>query len=61
MTMITEVKAPRGGADMNKTKSTRIYFDGTEDIYVMDAKGIGNIGRYFNVIALIKFTTLCHD
>jgi hypothetical protein len=45
---LTEVRAPRAAMD-NSRQSVRFLFDQTEDIYVMDAKGVGNIGRYFNV------------
>ena len=31
-----------------KHKSTRLYFGEEEDVYIMDAKSIGNIGRYLN-------------
>ncbi|TRY76583.1 hypothetical protein TCAL_09221 [Tigriopus californicus] len=35
-------------ADKPKFKSTRLYFGDKEDVYIMDAKSIGNIGRYLN-------------
>eukprot|EP00095_Tigriopus_kingsejongensis_P009519 snap_masked-scaffold561_size136864-processed-gene-0.7 protein:Tk09519 transcript:snap_masked-scaffold561_size136864-processed-gene-0.7-mRNA-1 annotation:"histone-lysine n-" len=31
-----------------KLKSTRLFFGEEEDVYIMDAKSIGNIGRYLN-------------
>ena len=43
-------KDSRPDSAENKTKfiSTRKYFHKDEDFYVMDAKSIGNIGRYLN-------------
>jgi hypothetical protein len=45
-----------GGADSSlstkapkeKLTSTRKFFGADEDVYIMDAKSIGNIGRYLN-------------
>ena len=31
-----------------KLTSTRKFFNPNEDVYIMDAKSIGNIGRYLN-------------
>ena len=36
------------GEDKPKHISTRKFFDKTEDVYIMDAKDKGNIGRYLN-------------
>ena len=36
------------GEEKLKFLSTRKYFHKDEDFYVMDAKSIGNIGRYLN-------------
>lgn len=32
-----------------KTRGLRRMFGKNEDVYVMDAKIMGNVGRYFNV------------
>lgn len=41
-------KAKGGAEEKPKFKSTRLYFGDKEDVYIMDAKSIGNIGRYLN-------------
>lgn len=39
---------PGGGAE-NAPKNTRLFFDGEESCYIIDAKLEGNLGRYLNV------------
>ena len=46
--MFSEVSAPKG-FKLDKAVSVRYHFDHNDDIFVMDAKSIGNLGRYFNV------------
>ncbi|XP_065343367.1 histone-lysine N-methyltransferase eggless isoform X1 [Cloeon dipterum] len=41
-----EVAAPK--LKEKEKKNVRYLFDRSEDIYVMDAKSVGNLGRYFN-------------
>ncbi|XP_071394650.1 histone-lysine N-methyltransferase SETDB1-B-like, partial [Centroberyx affinis] len=38
---------PGGGGD-NTHKNTRLFFDGEESCYIIDAKLEGNLGRYLN-------------
>lgn len=38
-----------GGGGDNTLKSTRLFFDGEESCYIIDAKLEGNLGRYLNV------------
>lgn len=37
-----------GGGD-NAPQNTRLFFDGEESCYIIDAKLEGNLGRYLNV------------
>ncbi|CAN9513636.1 unnamed protein product [Ophioblennius macclurei] len=37
-----------GGGGENMTKNTRLFFDGEESCYIIDAKLEGNLGRYLN-------------
>ncbi|XP_034030549.1 histone-lysine N-methyltransferase SETDB1-B isoform X2 [Thalassophryne amazonica] len=37
-----------GGGGENNGKSTRLFFDGEESCYIIDAKLEGNLGRYLN-------------
>ncbi|KAM3615143.1 uncharacterized protein V6R79_024033 [Siganus canaliculatus] len=37
-----------GGAGDNAPKNTRLFFDGEESCYIIDAKLEGNLGRYLN-------------
>lgn len=54
---ISEVSAPKG-FKLDKAVSVRYHFDHNEDIFVMDAKSIGNLGRYFNVSLQLNFCLL---
>lgn len=38
-----------GGGGENTPKNTRLFFDGEESCYIIDAKLEGNLGRYLNV------------
>lgn len=38
-----------GGVGDNAPKNTRLFFDGEESCYIIDAKLEGNLGRYLNV------------
>lgn len=38
-----------GGGGENAPKNTRLFFDGEESCYIIDAKLEGNLGRYLNV------------
>lgn len=38
-----------GGVGDNGPKNTRLFFDGEESCYIIDAKLEGNLGRYLNV------------
>lgn len=38
-----------GGSGENTPKNTRLFFDGEESCYIIDAKLEGNLGRYLNV------------
>lgn len=38
-----------GGGTDNAPKNTRLFFDGEESCYIIDAKLEGNLGRYLNV------------
>lgn len=38
-----------GGGGDNTPKNTRLFFDGEESCYIIDAKLEGNLGRYLNV------------
>jgi len=47
----TGIQGPKGkarGAEKAKFVSTRKLYGKGEDVYIMDAKSIGNIGRYLN-------------
>lgn len=37
-----------GGGDNTPSKNTRLFFDGEESCYIIDAKLEGNLGRYLN-------------
>lgn len=37
------------GGGENAPKNTRLFFDGEESCYIIDAKLEGNLGRYLNV------------
>lgn len=37
------------GGGENISKNTRLFFDGEESCYIIDAKLEGNLGRYLNV------------
>uniref|UniRef100_A0A8C4ECR5 [histone H3]-lysine(4) N-trimethyltransferase n=1 Tax=Dicentrarchus labrax TaxID=13489 RepID=A0A8C4ECR5_DICLA len=39
---------PGGGGGENTPKNTRLFFDGEESCYIIDAKLEGNLGRYLN-------------
>lgn len=39
----------QGGGGENALKNTRLFFDGEESCYIIDAKLEGNLGRYLNV------------
>lgn len=41
-------RGTEGGGD-NTPKNTRLFFDGEESCYIIDAKLEGNLGRYLNV------------
>ncbi|KAM4601093.1 histone-lysine N-methyltransferase SETDB1-B [Polymixia lowei] len=41
-------QAPPGGGGDNAPKNTRLFFDGEESCYIIDAKLEGNLGRYLN-------------
>ncbi len=38
-----------GGGGDSGPKNTRLFFDGEESCYIIDAKLEGNLGRYLNV------------
>lgn len=40
-----------GGGGDNTHRNTRLFFDGEESCYIIDAKLEGNLGRYLNVSA----------
>lgn len=44
----TGVQGQTGGGD-NAHRNTRLFFDGEESCYIIDAKLEGNLGRYLNV------------
>lgn len=41
-----------GGGGDNAHRNTRLFFDGEESCYIIDAKLEGNLGRYLNVSPL---------
>lgn len=41
-----------GGGGDNAHRNTRLFFDGEESCYIIDAKLEGNLGRYLNVSTL---------
>lgn len=45
----TGQQAHTGGGGENSSKNTRLFFDGEESCYIIDAKLEGNLGRYLNV------------
>lgn len=53
-----------GGGGDNAPKNTRLFFDGEESCYIIDAKLEGNLGRYLNVSSQAKRSqcviTSCH-
>lgn len=53
--IFSEVSAPKG-FKLDKAVSVRYHFDHNDDIFVMDAKSIGNLGRYFNVSLQLRIT-----
>lgn len=44
-----------GGGGDNAPKNTRLFFDGEESCYIIDAKLEGNLGRYLNVSLKTSF------
>lgn len=50
---------PKSDQPTTKYRSVRKFFGKKEDVYIMDAKKSGNIGRYFNV-SIYKFFKLAH-
>lgn len=49
----TGQKGQTGAGGDNPPKNTRLFFDGEESCYIIDAKLEGNLGRYLNVRAVI--------
>ena len=45
----TGQQGPTGGGGDNSHRNTRLFFDGEESCYIIDAKLEGNLGRYLNV------------
>lgn len=45
-----------GGGGENAHRNTRLFFDGEESCYIIDAKLEGNLGRYLNVRTLQSVT-----
>lgn len=45
-----------GGGGDNVHRNTRLFFDGEESCYIIDAKLEGNLGRYLNVRTLRSVT-----
>lgn len=45
-----------GGGGDNAHRNTRLFFDGEESCYIIDAKLEGNLGRYLNVSAFQSVT-----
>lgn len=48
-----------GGSGENISKNTRLFFDGEESCYIIDAKLEGNLGRYLNVRNALLNISLC--
>lgn len=48
-----------GGGTENAPKNTRLFFDGEESCYIIDAKLEGNLGRYLNVMWIAFLLALC--
>uniref|UniRef100_A0A8C4ECJ5 [histone H3]-lysine(4) N-trimethyltransferase n=1 Tax=Dicentrarchus labrax TaxID=13489 RepID=A0A8C4ECJ5_DICLA len=46
--MMVKTGPPGGGGGENTPKNTRLFFDGEESCYIIDAKLEGNLGRYLN-------------
>lgn len=44
----TGQQAHTGGGGENSSRNTRLFFDGEESCYIIDAKLEGNLGRYLN-------------
>ncbi|CAB1445942.1 unnamed protein product [Pleuronectes platessa] len=44
----TGQQGPTGGGGDNSHRNTRLFFDGEESCYIIDAKLEGNLGRYLN-------------
>lgn len=47
-----------GGGGDNNPRNTRLFFDGEESCYIIDAKLEGNLGRYLNVSVLTVLKSL---